>query len=411
MDTKPSREPRYPCLTQLSTRGTFYDVGYNVGLNFSQRIQLFFAESDNIQQKLLPFYHTRVGRDYYEESLRIMEQCFPHYVREVRGIADGAGLPFEHVFMANVSKEVYNVLFDQLEAEGGLQQTPEGRTKSAPEAACSQRNGSKQVNGKFQENFGCSEIFINRPDLKLVVHNEDCDPMIKPYGYLLHADIEDGDVHEQFTSFCYPGFLPGCAYSFNAHGLTITLNGLYPDRIMRDCPSRIFLNRALLSARDLDDVVRIARNEPYGAAYGFCANISTADGDMAAVEVGPNKPRADVHVHRVEEERDPDKPCHYYHFNSYKHLKVPEIEGLMSSTLRGKRSDELPPPRDLRDALVVMGDTKDPLGPIFRTPRPTDLGLTVATAVFDVMAREVFIYQGNPAPESNKPFVRLPMYK
>ena len=226
MNRKASRVPLYPCVTQLHTRGTFYDVGYNVGLNFSQRIKLFFAESDNIQDKLLPFYDTQAGRDYYEESLRVAQDCYPHYVREVRGISDGAGLPFEHVFMANVSKEVYNVLFKERKSnEKGIQDQRQNKVvqdiQRRPESA------------PFQEDFGCSDVFLNRPGYQYVVHNEDCDPMIKPYGYLLSADIEEDGRKEQFTSFCYPGFLPGCAFSFNVHGLTISINGLYPDHVVR----------------------------------------------------------------------------------------------------------------------------------------------------------------------------------
>ena len=57
-----------------------------------------------------------------------------------------------------------------------------------------------------------------------------------------------------------------------------------------------------------------------------------------------------------------------------------------------------------------MGDTHDPLGPIFRTPRPTDLGETVCTAVFDVTARQVLLYQGREDLLSNTPFVKLLMY-
>ena len=227
MNRKASRAPKYPCVAQLTTRGTFYDVGYNVGLNFSERIKLYFAESDNIQDKLLPFYDSRAGRDYYEQSLQVCQDCFPQYVREVRGTADGAGLSFEHVFMANVSKEVYNVLFSKWKKGEDVVEEPMTQSKD--------RNVGSHPSSDtpFQENFGCSDVFINRPGYQYIVHNEDCDPMIKPYGYLLSAEIEEDGLKEQFTSFCYPGFLPGCAFSFNMHGLSMSIDGLYPDYIVK----------------------------------------------------------------------------------------------------------------------------------------------------------------------------------
>ncbi|XP_076440037.1 beta-alanyl-dopamine/carcinine hydrolase-like [Babylonia areolata] len=407
MNRKASRAPKYPSLVQLMTRGTFYDVGYNVGLQFSDRIKLFFAESDNIQDKLLPFYDSHMGRDYYEKSLKICQGCFPQYVREVRGIADGAGLSFEHVFMANVSKEVYNVLFDRWKGASDDEQKKEFRPTN-PEKAKDHASSTRP----FQENYGCSDVFINRPGYQYVVHNEDCDPMIKPYGYLLSAQIEEDDLKEQFTSFCYPGFLPGCAFGFNVHGLTLAMNGLYPDHVIEGAPSRHFVNRSLLAARDVEEVVRLARNEPHGVAYGFCVNVSTKEGLMTSVEVGPGKPGGLVHVQGVGQEGEPGAQCHYYHFNSYRHLtEVSEIKGLQSSTLRGKRAKELPPPCTLQQALEVMADTHDPLGPIFRTPRPTDLGETVCTAAFDVTARQVHLYQGREDLLTNTPFAKLPMYQ
>ena len=113
-----ARDPLYPCVTHLMTRGTFYDVGYNVGLTFQDRIKRYFHESDLHQELILPLYDSQAGRDYYEESLRVCQDCFPQYVREVRGTADGAGLPFEHVFMANVfERRLGSHLQDQV---GGL---------------------------------------------------------------------------------------------------------------------------------------------------------------------------------------------------------------------------------------------------------------------------------------------------
>ena len=92
-------------------------------------------------------------------------------------------------------------------------------------------------------------------------------------------------------------------------------------------------------------------------------------------------------------------------------LQVPEAEGLLSSARRAERVSQLPPPRDLQQALGVMADTHDPLCPIFRTPRPTDLGETVCTAVFDVTARQVSLYQGREDLLSDTPLVRMPMYQ
>ena len=81
-----ARDPHYPCMTHLMTRGTFYDVGYNVGLNFSERIKRYFHESD-IHLELLPFYDSQAGRDYYEESLLGLPGLLPSV--RARGARNG----------------------------------------------------------------------------------------------------------------------------------------------------------------------------------------------------------------------------------------------------------------------------------------------------------------------------------
>ena len=100
----------------------------------------------------------------------------------------------------------------------------------------------------FADEFGCTTIFINSLERQLLLHNEDCDPLVKACGYLLTARVEEeGEGQgEQFTSFCYPGTLPGLAFSVNQHGLAFTCNTLCPGEIagLVVCPStRTFLHR------------------------------------------------------------------------------------------------------------------------------------------------------------------------
>ena len=85
--------------------------------------------------------------------------------------------------------------------------------------------------GKSIDEFGCTTLFINSKDVQLILHNEDCDPLIKACGYLLSADIEEEGRREKFTSFCYPGTLPGQAFNFNEHGVVFTSNILCPGKI------------------------------------------------------------------------------------------------------------------------------------------------------------------------------------
>jgi hypothetical protein len=92
-------QPRFPTMAHIITRGTFYDVGFNCGLTFSEIIRIFY---ENCEQQMKEYYVTAEGKEFFETNLRVTQECFPQYVSELRGLADGAGIPFEHVFMANV---------------------------------------------------------------------------------------------------------------------------------------------------------------------------------------------------------------------------------------------------------------------------------------------------------------------
>ena len=75
-------------------------------------------------------------------------------------------------------------------------------------------------------------------------HTEDFVPSALHNCYVIHADITDTDVdgnkhNEKFTSFCYPGSLPGYCMNVNQHGLVFTINtilpsGIYPNKTRKN---------------------------------------------------------------------------------------------------------------------------------------------------------------------------------
>ncbi|KAH9523697.1 hypothetical protein Btru_040674 [Bulinus truncatus] len=295
-------------------------------------------------------------------------------------MADGAKMPFDYLFLLNISKEVRNVLV--------------------------------KVPNISKEKSGCSDVFINRPTCKILGHNEDCDPKIKKCGYMVSVRILDDQgikELESFTAYCYPGVLPGTAVSFNRHGMLFTVNGLYADFVVETAPPRQFLNRSIIKARSFDEAIELIKNPGYGVAYGFAVNIVDINNptDMWSVEVAPQAKVSLYHVQTVSEEKDSTKPCHYYHINNYKHLNVQEAPDLKSSMARTKRTEELPPPKNFRDVLNILGDQENMDYPIYRTKRSTDKSLTVITVVADVMKNRIYFYTENPSKEKIVPLFHL----
>lgn len=364
-------------LPVLFVTGTHYEVGYNIGKCFSSRIQAFCSRSPTLQQTILPFFNTAIGREIYEEYLQVTKDHFSQYLDEIRGMSDGANEPFEHLFLLNILNEMV----------------------------------SNERELTSEETAGCSDLLINQIGLKLVGHNEDYAPLTKDYGYIIKARIKDDsgdpDKEEQLMSFCYPGVLPGSAFSFNGAGLVITCNGLYPKAVLRRRAPRYILNRALLSVKSAEEAAKLVSNPAYGSAYGFCCNIASihTPDTMWSMEVEPENPTPRTHIETITESTG-----HYYHFNMYKHLDVNELDVVASGSAGGRfrRSKDLSVPTSIQDVKDILGDTENKEYPIFRTPRPTDSAETVTTAIFDLLRKEVDIYFEN-TKFCDKPLFTLPL--
>ncbi|OWF44904.1 uncharacterized protein LOC110457730 [Mizuhopecten yessoensis] len=352
----------------LHVRGNHYDVGYQTGTTFQNRIKLFYQRSLLVQEKLLPFYSQRRGREIAEVYLRGARDNFPHLIREIQGMADGVGMTFEDIFILNIAKEVYNCHFNE------MQSWP-------PES----------------DNLGCSDIMINTPAVKMIGHNEDCDPESKNFGYMVSAHVIEDSTDEKFTVFSYPGSLPGGTFAFNHHGMIFACNGLYPKTAILGATPRYFLNRSMMAATTVEHALEIGRNVGGGCAVGFNLNMGNwkYPRDMWGLEIGPGEKESNVHLYTLTEQTNAEDPPCYVHSNNYKHLQVEEMDSLSSSVARMERILEFKAPSTVQELKIILGDTKNDKYPIYRNPSATDNGKTVATALFDLKDRKMDLYMDN----------------
>lgn len=74
-----------------------------------------YLDDKTLQNKLIPFYNTKEGKEVFEHLYKVnvwfyttiynQNIRFPEYMEELRGQADGAGVPFEHAFMVTLNEE------------------------------------------------------------------------------------------------------------------------------------------------------------------------------------------------------------------------------------------------------------------------------------------------------------------
>ncbi|KAG7175573.1 putative Acyl-coenzyme A:6-aminopenicillanic acid acyl-transferase-containing protein 1 [Homarus americanus] len=216
MATNISRERRNT-LPIIHTRGTYYQVGYDVGHTFRCLIEDYLSAIKESHSALLAKFSSGEGKAAYNATLAMLQINFPHYIRELQGTADGARLPF------------YDVLLGHTEdASGEL------------------LNHSYIVSAQVREEEGQGRW---------------------------------GTREEHFTAFCYAGHLPGYCMGFNHHGIVYSVNSIMIHSLLYHPTARHFLCRALLSAENMAALHTILKDEGVGAADGFSVNVAMMSED------------------------------------------------------------------------------------------------------------------------------------
>jgi len=80
----------------VEARGTHREVGWQIGMQCKDRIQRMFA---GLRTELPKGATWRVMLEQSKAYLTHSRQVFPQYIEELEGIADGAEVPFEDVFL------------------------------------------------------------------------------------------------------------------------------------------------------------------------------------------------------------------------------------------------------------------------------------------------------------------------
>lgn len=364
----------------IYTRGTHYEVGYDIGHTFSGLIQNFLAINSYLNKNLLPIYETVAGRKAYEDTIAVVNKSFPQYVRELEGIADGAKVPFHKLFVMHMD-EILNSVANQ-ETDN-------------------------------HHDTGCSTVCCNEPGEEILGHNEDAVPEVLGHYYIVSAHIISSSPQgrwkvneEHFITFCYAGYLPGYCMNYNHHGLIFTCNSIRPRRKVVGKMPGAFLTRALLAAENLEQVQSILRDRGCGSAEGFNVNMTflNQEGDRLFhnAEVGPaidGAKESSLCIFTA----SPGE--HIYHCNIYLRLPVPEVEEtMMSSKHRLAAMSTFPKPSNRKDVIKMLGDQSDKEYPIFRE---SDNAQTVAVGIFDCVEKSWSLYSDNP--KTNYPILVLPL--
>jgi len=226
-----------PGFIRVITGGSPREIGVDIGRATVDIVRELAAANPAFFERQtgrkFGFLRRRVWRDYFPFVRRI----FPGYVDELRGLAEGAGIPFEDLFVISAEEEI-------LDTWGGWDK--------------------------------CSSAAVCAPDGLYLLHNED---YIGRYEHRLVLIDAAPQGRPAFLSLSYPGTLAGSSCGLNSAGLAMSGNSLRLRPRRRGLPKN-FVLRSLLGAGTLAAAHRLMKVEP--RLVGNNAMIVSAAEDRAA---------------------------------------------------------------------------------------------------------------------------------
>nr|XP_006821773.1 PREDICTED: uncharacterized protein LOC102806534 [Saccoglossus kowalevskii] len=361
-------------IPMLFARGTNYEVGFQIGSVFKEKIQAGTSDViDEVQDILQKFG----GQQLYDRYLSTAKQVYPQYVEELQGMADGSGVTFDKLFLNLISVELYNMA----------------------------HSASVDVT-RDTTSEGCTDLSIQTDAEVLMTHTEDTFGKIKE-GFLVNCQIVNPITHlteEHFVSYCDPGVLPSDTFGFNIHGLVMTGNTIYQRYLPCDRIARRLVNRAVLGASSLQEVCDILAREPgVGAAFNLnlgCLGSDGSDPEIYSIEFANGDDGTLIDVQKF--------GGYNYRSNTMKRLTV-ECNSALGPERREARITQLATPKNARDLLEIMSDTADAEYPIYRSTTPPGVVETAAVVLFDLKRATMSVYKGNPKENCYIPIAVLPL--
>jgi isopenicillin-N N-acyltransferase-like protein len=225
----------------IETGGSPYAIGHDVGRAAREQLAVAAASARAELGGLDPDAAAAAIGPY----LAATEGAAPAVVDELRGMADGAGVPFAALFVLNAAAELAQAAGFEACTVAGV--PPEG----------------------------------TRDGHVLLAHNEDATAGWGDLAYVIHAEP---DGAPPFAAFTYAGLL--LHQGVNAAGLGSVGNALYA-RDARPGVPKLFQYRRALAETTIEGAIRAVTGPE--RAFGNNHLFATADGDLYDVEVSGSR--------------------------------------------------------------------------------------------------------------------------
>ena len=218
-------------LPYLQFSGSHYEIGVQLGQFGAQAVHSHLLNSPAWAE--LSQWR---GSAALKAMQHLVQENFPLIWQELLGLAAGLNLSIEDTFIWNCRGDLWAM---------------------APD--------------------GCSTILQLDP-VSRITHNQDGDPNLYVQCAVVQFKPDGGPT---FTSFVYPGSLPGHSFAVNEYDLVMTVNSIHASHTQPGTP-RIVLCRAIMNCIQVKEAVNLLRD--HARAGAFHLSLSGAGGNIHSVE-------------------------------------------------------------------------------------------------------------------------------
>ena len=330
---------------------SLYHAGFQIGTLAASQINQWFQLDEF--KATYAFAHNQ-GAAAFAAFKADNTQAFPELIREMQGMADGAKVTLDKIWVSNLIPELESLM---------------------------------PANTKTDH---CTDIFSHDTSGNFIQgHNEDWSEAVKPLWYFVRLSPLAGANFTACAGMAYPGTILGYAATWSKY-MYSTQNTLFPRTTKTNGLACTFVQRRATCGIGLSETTTLAQSIARLDTGGWAASasinlVSLTEGGMSNVEAYENGFDA-MHV-----------AMNYSHMNMFKHLPSGEKAdaGDASTEHRQKRVFSLPVPRTVNEVAKVLGDTEGQQDgyPIYRT-------ITLATLIVSEKTKELTVWvDANPSTD------------
>jgi len=344
------------------------ECGQQIGRQMA--LQIRTSVSSDVA-KLEPFLGTEKGKQIFAALLLKNRKAYPDVASEYEGLAEGAGISSDDVFVSALAAEL--VHFARLHGFGAM-----SHTRSCTDYHVMDRVGVVRAWG----------------------HNEDEAPALLNQTYMVHATV----AGFRYIGFAYAPHPVGWAWGFNSHGMAQSVNALAPVNVSIGIGVN-FLARDVLNSQSLNDAISRACVAEVATGQNFNLGSIHDGSRQLLIETSP----LGCNVREVRPSLERVHPTVAFHCNLYESDWLKGIDGgapaQPSSAHRMARLRSLPPADSIKELQNVLSDAHDPLWPVHRNAKPPDTCSTLNTVIFDAAHASVAVW--GPIASAEEPAMKL----